>query len=377
VLLFIKFGFIAAVFVRVLYTLSTRRWRAGKPVEIAGQACGCNIRRGKYRRVQRISFDLPLPDRQRFVLRLETRYDRFATKVGLAREWQTGDASLDERVFVVCEDSVFNDALLANRELRAACAALFAQEGVQAIECARGRLYVDFVPPSDFVKADDDVLQREFGDVLVPLLLRLRDRLNGIASGEWEASRDPSLARRSLLVGVCVAIGVVGVVMAISSSRLEWRQMVEDSIDRHALWVTLTIAGALLGALFLWLRITPHTHGVLLDVLLAGIPGAWLAAQAGYRMYDQRADEARPRHIAVTVQSTTDSRGSRGSHSYYLTVESWPDSRAAHRIQVRREVFVQFRGGDCMYVDWHAGALGDAWIDGFERGDPNCKPGEF
>src|SRR5262245_31953213 len=80
------------------------------PFDWNGERCEVEVQRAKGQ-VTGISLCLSLHDSWRFVLRRETWFDRFAKNFGIASEWQTGDRSFDERVFILSEDVTLNRAL--------------------------------------------------------------------------------------------------------------------------------------------------------------------------------------------------------------------------------------------------------------------------
>jgi hypothetical protein len=146
----------------------------------------------------------------------------------------------------------------------------------------------------------------------------------------------------------------------------ERQQIVLESISRYSVWATASIGAALLLAVYLWLRQSPHTHAVLLDVLMAAIPGAWFASNAALTWYNEHQDDAAPVHFVAKVESMYTSRH-RNSTNYHFVVASWPDARGSRDVIVRQGEYSLATEGGCVGVIWHPGRLGDGWVSGYER----------
>jgi hypothetical protein len=310
------------------------------------------------------SIALDLPDKLRFRLRRERSYDRFAKSLGIAREWQTGDCGFDANVFIVSEDWTLNEALSADRELRTICTLLLTSR-YGAIECKAGRLYYDLHGSGSKDTSDKTVaahLVRDWGATL----LQLRERLQRISADRWQSARDPSLTRKAWLVGISVALGLAGFIGMFYSAGDIGRQVVQEAIPRYATWTTLAAISSLLAATFAWLRASPHTHGVLLDILLAALPGIFLATKGGLTIYNERCDPGAPRVEAVHVDQTYKRKNKNGT-TYFLVVANWPDPRGERRTLIDASDFAWITPGACIGAVWHAGALGDGWVSGYRR----------
>ena len=134
--------------------------------------------------------------------------------------------------------------------------------------------------------------------------------------------------------------------------------------------ITVGVVGLLLLATFTWLRSTPHTHAVLLDVLLAAAPGCWAIANGGATLYNEKLDQGAPQSLPVQVLYTEKTRGRRSTH-YYLHVERWPDPRGDRSVRIDKAEYDWMERSSCITVKWHAGRVGDGWVSGYQRGCPN------
>src|SRR5215831_719538 len=146
------------------------------PIRQKGVQFQVGIARAKNKEVQRAWLVLDMPDTLRFRLRGERWFDRIAKNFGVVREWQTGDAAFDERVFIVSEDQSFIGALSAKRALRDLCVQVLVSREQGEIECKRGKLYFDCKASGSRDTVDETIAQAlvlELGDSLI----KLRDGL--------------------------------------------------------------------------------------------------------------------------------------------------------------------------------------------------------
>ena len=284
---FLKFGLLFLVMLRL--SLSMRRLSSGKfePFSWQDQSFAVKFSRSK-RKVTELCLRIAIQDKLRFLLRRETRFDRVAKSLGIATEWQTGDARFDEKVFVLSEDVTLNRALTRDREFRDVCTGLIQSRESAQLECRQGNLYLGF----EVEGLEDDSpsgVGPKFSQDLAALV-KLRTCLHRIHAEMWREERDPALTRKAWLVGISVALGVAGLVGFFFDIPVNQHQVVREVIPRLATWITVGVVGMMLFATFAWLRSTPHTHAVLLDILLAAAPGCWAAANGGLTLYNEKLD---------------------------------------------------------------------------------------
>ena len=365
---FLKAGLLFLVIMRI--AISTRRLSSGDFENFSweGKPFAAHFWRAK-RKIKGLTVRVPISDKLRFVLRRETGFDRIARSLGIASEWQTGDIGFDQKVFILSEDVSFNQALTRDRELRELSSTLLASPKSPRIECRAGMLYLGFA--TDELDDDDgtEKVSQRFA-VQLGQLVKLRDGLQRIRAQSWDEQRDPSLTRKAMLVGTSLALGVAGVVALVFDLGVDRHQVVRENIPLVATWITVGIIGSLLLATFAWLKSTPHTHAVLLDILLAAAPGCWAAANGSATVYNEKFDRGVAQQLPVQVVKT-ERRKSRRRTSYYLYVERWPDSRGDTQVRIDEKDFGWIPQGSCITVTWHPGRLGDGWVSGYKPGCPD------
>jgi hypothetical protein len=360
----LKLGLLALIAMRII--ANSIRLSAGKfdHYSLAGESVG--VRLVKTRSCTHgVVFRIAMADRLRFALRRETRFDRLGKWLGIDREWQTGDAGFDRKVFILCEDVAFNRALLRDAELREVCAHLLAVANGGGIECREGMLYLQINANGLDEDSPTGHVARFSGEL--EALKKLRACLERINASAWSSERDPSLTRKAWLVGVCVALGLTGIVVFIFGLGPDQFQVVREAIPRLAVWITLLVVAGLLLAAFGWLKSTPHTFAVVLDILLAAAPGCWMTTTAALTFCNQKLDRHTAVRVPVQVLNTYKTR-TKGGHDYYLVVRSWPDPHGQKSMAITAHDFQWIKPGDCITARWHAGRLGDGWVSGYEPG---------
>jgi hypothetical protein len=365
-LAFLNLGLIALLFVRLVGFTRYTRGRRGQPVTHDGETLYARMTRGKYKTPISFEVSVDVPDRFRFTLRLETWLDRLAKTLGVAREWQTGDKEFDSTVFIVSEDSALLEAMSADPQLRSLLVTLLQVRPSGRIDCGKGRLSFIGKPPAEYRDCSDEVACEQLVQKLHAPLTRVRDRLARIAVGDWQAQRDPAFQRRGWFIRISALIGVAGIIGFFVEFAFDRHQIVRDVIPYWTGCVSATIVGALLVSMLVWLRKTPHTHAVLLDILLVALPGAWFAGYAAFTWYNERYDVAPPVRFAVRVESAYATKH-KSRKTYHLVVEKWPDGRGERDLIVPEQESMQLEPGNCVIAIWHPGRLGDSWVSNFER----------
>jgi hypothetical protein len=363
----LKAGLLVLIALRII--ANSGRPGAGKfeSYSIAGESLGVRLMKTKSH-VRGLVFRIAIPDRWRFILRAESRSDRIGKRLGLTSEWQTGDAGFDRKVFILSEDLAINRALSRDRELREVCGHLLAVSNGGGIECRAGMLYLE-INASDL---DDDTPTAHNARISADhgALKKMLGCLQRIQASASSNERDPSLTRKAWLVGTCLTLGLAGIVAFIFGLGSDQYQVVREAIPRLAAWSTILVVAALLLTTFGWLRSTPHTYAVVLDILLAAAPGCWMTMNAVLAHYNQKLDRHTCVKVPVNVFDTYKTR-TKGGHHHYVVVRSWPDPLGQKSMEITARDFEWIKPGDCITALWHAGRLGDGWVSRYEPGCAN------
>jgi hypothetical protein len=335
-----------------------------------GEEFRYTVDRGKHNAVNSVTVGIEFPGNARFALRPEGELDPLARKLGITREFQTQDERFDKRIYVDCENPALNDALAANPVLRNAIYGLLPTGTARSLRAAKGWLWLSSSGEGVDKEKSDEVIAIETLRSYQPALGEVRNELRSIAARVGEV--DPTRRARDVFMSAIVAVlasGGIGIVLYSWDTRL---QLVREGILFTAALVTLGVVGALLVTTLTWLRGTPRSHKLVMDVLLAALPAASVAALGGAMQFNQTGESSDARRLTIPIARAYEEKQQKRT-DYFIVVRGWPDKRVDPKIEVRYGEYALARDRNCIDVLWHDGRLGDPWIERFmATPDPSC-----
>ena len=353
---------------------TTANWK-GDPEHLGGRPCKVRVfRNRRYPVGCRLGVDAP--DDLDFTLRPETWFDRMAKAVGLASEFQIGDAAFDDAVYLLTDDERVATLLRQDPQARAAVGRLFHASGrgvrLTALRCVGGSLWAHYAAAGDDAQMDLRLQAAE----LVHALTYLADGLAKLEARGWRI-RDVFAGRSAFVLGVGLALLInAGVQLFVLAVRHFPRLELWNAAVPMAAGVTLLVLTTSLAAIALWMGSSARRHVVLAHFLFLG--GAGLAGSAYAALVDLDIDldhsEATP--AASHVDSKRISHGRRGSRSYYVTLTPWHDGADNTEVRVDSATFERVQPGDDAEVWTHEGALHWPWIEhvDYSPARPQPKP---
>jgi hypothetical protein len=374
----VRFGLLMLLVVRVAFLWPRlRRFALASSTTIHGERVYYRIGRAS-RSGERhtVALGVDAPGGPRFAMHRESAWDRFGKLLGLSREWQAEEPEFDSAVFVVGDDPRLLETLARDAELRRLAATLVTSTAGE-LYCAGGRLWLERPArgPGSSEEPDLAAAQAVAREVL-PRLVELRDRLGPAVDEARKATSGLPFLLADLLVAFCVLVGAIGALGFLWEDGVGTpRQMVDDLIEVRAASVFAGASAIVALLLSTLLRQASFTHLVALELLLVGLPGAWLSSHTALVVLNQRLDAAAPQVIQVKVQRAWSevSRGRRGRkrRSFYVSAVGWPDPRVPGVLQVSASLHRQARTGGCIEAVWHHGYFGDPWVSDW-RGLGTC-----
>jgi len=310
-----------------------------------------------------------------FSLYRENWFDGLMKVCGIARELQTGDVPFDGRVFIQSEDPALHDALLRNRDLRNQLFHLMRDPSTLEVNAANRRLWVVSTAYGRMKEREDSFVASQVANDFLDAVLAARPELAKVRGGETDVARDPTRPARRLIAQAtlaCLVLGIAGLVYL-------WRhldhQVVLDAIPRTALMVALSVLAALLVLVWLTLGATAFTHRVVLDIIIAAVPAAWVAGFGGALWVNESYDTSPARHLSMPIDLAFQS-DSRKNPRWYLRASAWPDRRARDRVEISRWEYTLMSGRRCVDIVWRGGRLGDGWVEAYQASPmPTCDEG--
>ena len=368
----ILFGLGVLIVLRLVAMFARERLPSGSPFNMDGDTVKADVGRGKYRRIDSLAVGFDAPRGWRFNLRREGWFDRFAKSIGLATEFQTHDSPFDGRIYIECDDPALHRQLGSRRDFRNQVFNLFGLASVKTLECAEGQMWFRLGVDGLDKDMEDETIGREAAKALQAGARALREQMAAI---DDDPARDPTRVTRRKFTIAIVALAVVGAIGAAWQYNNESHQVVVDNITRMAAGSTVAITIGLLGVMLLALGGTARAQRVLLDILIAGIPAAWLASSGGAMYFNESLDASAVRRVPVPVESAWLTTSRKGRHSYYASLR-WPDVRATSTVQLQPDEYDQMQSHTCVDVLWRAGRFGDGWIERYQpHNSGNCDEG--
>ena len=304
-----------------------------------------------------------------FLLKPESGFDRFCKRIGLVKEYQTGNPAFDEAVYIVADDPDTRREIATSPALMEAALALFAAAGkeyafIQGLRHQRGRLWLEV--NNNWTASEQDL--RKTARFCVPKLAAISAALQARQMGLPGKRKALFGAATELLLAAAAALACVGAVqLCLWMLGYLFLGSVPYTLDQAALLTdALSLGGALLLALllagFLLTGKSARAHLVLLELLLLGGFGAFGTAWAQLRYLNMEFD----RTAAVDYEVQTRERRisvSSGGTSHYIEIDDWLKPGQTVEIYVTESLYEQVRAGAPLYIRQRAGRLGYRWVE--------------
>jgi hypothetical protein len=310
---------------------------------------------------------LTVPRHLRFDVRREGAFDRFAKRIGIAREWEIGDPSIDDHLYVDDEE-VFAELMATRADVRAGVRGLLHRlrahgAKLQWLECANGRLVLQ---AHTGFGGRPGTVRDEAVRFLMPLVRALRD-----IERPLHASRPRAEQRARLPLAVVLGALVTGAGGGLGLHAF----LPQRLVDPWPLWRAGWIGGAvLLAAFVLWatwrVGATPRRHRLLLQWLLLGMPAFGGLSAFATRIVDVAADRSAPQFIETRDASVREAYRRRAGTEYYVAFASEdPRLAGASPLRIDESTFLRLRRGwnadrnEKLTIAWYPGALGLPWVE--------------
>lgn len=325
-------------------TLRGQLLSLGYPLESVGRAGGAQ--RGPYRGGDG---EQPIKRLPVFLLRREDNVDRWAKRVRLTREAQSGNARFDEAVFVESDavDRVV-ERMIASPQLQTATLELF-DAGVASVstEVTEDPLQCRWAGKAAWL---DEARLRAAADSFVALAESLPP---------FENVEPPRWVRGELLAALSWVSASL-VMFAAFFSSCQW-PTVDGAAEADAFQVGLPGAAVLIVLVVLRLRGRPRALRYLVITAPAMLLVAPLTLSLVIHTVNAVFDGSRFERLATTTHRH-ESKGQKGGTTYYLRVEPWPPFDGDIELRVSQEVYRRHHVGSQVRVVLGRGSLGYEWI---------------
>lgn len=330
----------------------------------------------KNRRIVSCNLGVDVPDDLDFSIGRENSFDRFAKGLGLAQEFQIGQADFDQAVYILSDDDRVAALFRHDPRAQGAVGRIFRTDGpgvrFETIRCIGGRLWASFGVDDESALAQ---LQAQTGE-LVPCLAHLASGLakEQIARGSWGV-RDLLVKRGALAGAVGLGLLLNALVELIRLQLFHFPRLEHWSAPLPlAIAVTLVVLVAGLGGAFVWLGSSARRHVVMFELAMTVSVGGLGSAYTALRDMNVEMDHSEAELLPTTVLGKRQYRSSKSTH-YRVELLDWHGDGGTVELEVDRHTFLDLPSRGPLSVVVHSGRLGWPWIERLESARPSTPTG--
>jgi len=347
-------------------------WTGGKHRKLAGLDVFWSERylgsRSSGRLLLRVLVGLPVPDRSRFELKLESAADRLFKWTGLSVEHQVGQFDVDKLIYIGGDGDPYVEKLTTDRVAQKALIEMFTTRlagcSLKRVRCAKGRLWLE-LSRVDLSDNPEVLLHMErSADQLLPCLDRFAQLLkaNEPSTG-LPQPRDLFVARSIWMLVISSGLMASGLA---SVFLIGGREADVISLERGRLlgmsgFLAFTLWLGLLALHTILMRGSSRFHLTLLEVSLTGGFGLLLFCSSLVGHVNRVHDVSAPLVQYVKIEGKAAIRGRRGT-SYHLRTEHPADHSLENSWRVDPALYTQAEKGDLLELQRFEGYLGVPWV---------------
>ncbi|NPU83104.1 MAG: hypothetical protein HPY65_01355 [Syntrophaceae bacterium] len=303
----------------------------------------------------------------RITIREEAWYDRFAKRIGLVAELQTGDPSFDNAYFFDTDRSDVFLPYLSEPSRRQQIDGLF-NMGSPIREIVFDKKGIRIVLSPLKVDALAAVQADRYLDGLLSLSGGLADAGHPLSYGPslFPGTLRPPVSPAGLvLLFSFIGLLILGGAVCLGFGLSEYEPL-GNRLILNALAISAPAALVFLYLAFRWIRGRSTSHRIYLLALILSLVGFPLALTGSAVVTNGYLDQGveTTRDVPVTDRYVTKNKDSR---TYYLTFPSWQHPGETDRLSVTVDLFRTVRPGDRIIIRTKPGFWQEEWIAGIER----------
>lgn len=362
------FGFLT-ILIFITLELWRRHFSRWKPEGVSAGLQFKHVRELIKRNVRYVLIGVDCQAGANFSIKRESHLDSFLKNIGVIKEFETGDSSFDNLVYLISDDKALHSALAKSANFRRIIKEIMSDDlfyGLTAthIHCRNGRLWVQFGARGLYgdkkIIYVPEALSKLLGD-----LKKVVNEVELISGARW---RDPFVIKAAILLAMSSGLAINGV---FHLPRLEFVDefpfiinkslIVDDAINYCLIILTLFI----LGALF-WLGRSARTHIVLIELLTVGAFGFFASTVVELRDINMEMDISAPKYYETQIVDKYTKKGSgrrsRSRTNYYVVFKDWNCDCGNYQLQVSSSLYRYLPGSGNVIVTQHQGRLGYPWV---------------
>lgn len=304
------------------------------------------------------------PDVASFSIRRQSAWDAFCNRIGLSREYQTGDKDFDDAFYLVTDKKSLHYAISSSQRFRVAIQQMMnygSASRLQAyvLHCRNGRLWIELSVGHMYAQEDIEFASAALCEDFAMVAKLVADVVQGSGS-RWN---DPFVVKAIVILAISSGSAINAVVQYVRH-RFVWEPFTVDYtlilVDAIKYAVPLVV---LLGLFTVfWLGRSARTHMVLLELSTIGALGIYLSLAFEVRDINIEWDINPPQVFASEVVRKYTSRSRRGGTSHYLIVKNWNCACPPYKFKVSSTTYGSAAVGRPVSITQHSGHLGYPWI---------------
>lgn len=299
-----------------------------------------------------------------FSLKRQSWLDNFFKRMGVSNEFETGDSSFDDLVYLVSDNKTLHHALANSSAFRSAVKKIMdfgiaSQLEAREICCRNGRLWVEF-------KTGSSYKEEKISDVAKALIKEFETLVNSVqevaavSGSRWS---DPFVIKAALLLAISSGLAINGGIQFFRIQfgklpfTLDYSLIVEDAFVYSLVFILVFMVVALY-----WLGRSARTHIVLIELMTIGALGIFLSIATEMRDINIEMDAASPQVFETLVERKYTTKGRRSARKYHVVVKDWRCDCGNYRIRVPKFIYNGVSEQGRVQLLQHSGYLGYPWI---------------
>lgn len=297
-----------------------------------------------------------------FLIKKQTFIDTFFKRIGVSKEFETGDFSFDDACYLATDCTDLHQVLVDQPKLRTAIKVIlaFGSGGLEAkaIYCRKGRIWIKF---------DTEVWSSDKGAELI--VRKLGHPLSLIANAVADLAktglswRDPFIYKAILVLAISSGLAINAAIQFYRTSLgdLPFLMYPKELVIDALIYSFIALPILLLIAIY-WLGRGARTHLVLIELVTVGALGLFASVAFEMRDINIEFDKSKPDFFETKIVSKHMSKGRR-STSYSIEVENWNCDCGDYSITVSGATYNLASISNPVMIAQRNGYLGYAWIN--------------
>lgn len=306
-----------------------------------------------------------------FFFKKETKWDKFFKKISLSKEFQIGNATFDNEIYINSDDIQFYDFLKNHSKFTQAVIEIFTTAKkhyckIKSLELRHGRLWIEYKPQSDFTQSDANALIA----VVLPHLTTMLKTLKSVPEHKINYWKDSRTFSAVIILSISTALSIAAVINLIHL----WAWTFPFTIDKQQLFNDALLHGTFLTISLIILTIillkqSSKFHLVFLELITIGYFGSVGTMYSLQRDYNIEVDNSANTFMKAKVVSKRVSHSRKNGSSYYISLNNSSFSTNPLEIHVHRSFYRSTSIKEILTLKVHEGALSYRWVESIKLDD--------